>query len=47
MNYVDVLKKDTALLDKEDIRTSILDRDIWRELTHTDARVDDEDNPRN
>ena len=38
LNYVDVLKKDTK---KEDIITSILDRDIYRELTHTYARVDD------
>ena len=46
-NYVDVLKKDTGLLEKEEIKTSMLDRDIWRELTHTDARVYDEDHPRN
>ena len=46
LNYVDVLKKDTYLLEKEDIRSSMLDRDIWRELTHTVARVDDEDHPR-
>ena len=47
LNYVDVLKKDTGLLEKEEIRTSMLDRDIWRELIHTNARVDDEDHPRN
>ena len=47
LNYIDVLKKDTCLLEKEEIRTSMLDRDIWRELTHTDARVDDQDHPRN
>ena len=41
LNNVDVLTKDTGLLEKEEIRTSILDRDIWRELTHTDARVYD------
>ena len=41
LNYVDVLKKDTGLLEKEEVRTSMLDRDIWRELTHTDVRVDD------
>ena len=45
LNYVDVLKKDTGLLEKEEIRTSMLDRNIWLELTHTDARVDDEDHP--
>ena len=47
LNYIDVLKKDTGLLEKEEIISSMLDRDIWRELTHTDARVDDEDHPRN
>ena len=47
LNNVDVLKKDTGLLEKEEIRTIILDRDIWQELTHTDARVDDEDHHRN
>ena len=47
LNYVDLLKKDTGLLYKEEIRTSMLDIAIWRELTHTDARVDDEDHPRN
>ena len=47
LNYVDVLKKDTCLLEKEEIRTIILDRDISRELTHTDAPVDDEYHPRN
>ena len=47
LNNVDVLKKDTGLLEKEEIRTSMLNRDIWRKLTHTDARVDDEDHPRN
>ena len=47
LNYVDVFKKDTGLLEKEEIRTSMLDRDIWRDLTHTDARVDDRDHPRN
>ena len=31
LNYVDVFKKDTCLLEKEEIRTSMLDRDIWRE----------------
>ena len=46
LNYADVLKKDTGLLEKEEIRTSMLYRDIWRELNHTDARVDDEDHPR-
>ena len=39
LNYVDVLKKDTGLLDKEEIRTSMLDRDIWRELTHIQYTV--------
>ena len=38
LNYVDVLKKITGLLEKEEIKTSMLDRDILRELTHTDAR---------
>ena len=47
LNYVDVLKKDTGILEKEVIISSMLDRDIWWELTHTDARVDDEDHPRN
>ena len=47
LNYVDVLKNDTGILEKEVIITSMLDRDIWRELTHTDARVDDQDHPRN
>ena len=42
-NYVDVLKKYTGILEKEEIRISMLDRDIWRELNHTDARVDDQD----
>ena len=46
-NYVDVLKNNTGLLEKEEIRTSMLDRDIWRELIHTEARVDDENQPRN
>ena len=46
-NYVDVLKKDTGLLEKEEIRTGMLDRYIRQELTHTDSRVDDEDRPRN
>ena len=45
--YIDVLKKNIGLLEKEEIRISMLDRDIWLELTHTDARVDDEDHPRN
>ena len=47
LNYVYVLKKDTGLLEKEEIRTSMLDRDILRELTHTDARVDYQDHHRN
>ena len=47
LNYVAVLKNDTGLLEKEEIRTSMLDIDIWREFTHTDARVDDKDHPRN
>ena len=47
LNYVNVLKKETCLLENEEIRTGMLDRDIWRELTHTNARLDDEDHPRN
>ena len=47
LNYVDVLTKDTGLLEKEEIRTSMLDRDIRRELTRTDARVDDRDHRQN
>ena len=40
ISYVDILKKDCGLHEKEEIRTSILDRDVWRKLCHTDARVD-------
>ena len=32
---------------KQDIRTSMLDRDVWRGLSNTDARVEDhQDYPR-
>ena len=31
LNYVDMLRKYTGLLEKQDIRTSVLDRDGWRE----------------
>ena len=48
LNYVDMLRKDTGHLKKQDIPTSMLDRDVWRELSHTDARVEDQqDHPRN
>ena len=48
LNYVDVLRKDTGLLENQEIRTSILDRDIWRELSNTEARVEDQqEHPRN
>ena len=40
ISYVDMLKKDCGLHEKEEIRTSMLDRDVWRKLCHTDARVD-------
>ena len=40
ISNVDMLKKDCGLHEKEDIRTSILDRDVWRKLCHTDVRVD-------
>ena len=32
ISYVDMLKKDCRLHEKEEIRTSMLDRDIWRKL---------------
>ena len=35
-----MLKKDCGLHEKEEIRTSMLDRDVWRKLCHADARVD-------
>ena len=47
ISYVDMLKKDCGLHEKEDIRTSMLDRNVWRKLCHTDARVDRQDHPRN
>ena len=40
ISYVNMLKKDCGLHEKEEIRTSMLDRDVWRKLCHTDARVD-------
>ena len=40
ISYVDMLKKDCGLHEKEEIRTSMLDRDVWRKRCHTDARVD-------
>ena len=40
ISYVDMLKKDCGLHEKEEIRTSMLDRDVWRKMCHTDARVD-------
>ena len=40
ISYVDILKKDCGLHEKEEIRTSMLDRDVWTNLCHTDIRVD-------
>ena len=42
LNYADKLRKDTGLLEKQEIRTNMLDRDVWRELLNTDARVEDQ-----
>ena len=36
------LRKDTGLLEKQDRRTIMLDIDVWRDLSHTDARVEDQ-----
>ena len=47
ISYVDMLKKYCGLHEKEEIRTSMLDRDVWRKLCHVDARVDYQDHPRN
>ena len=48
LNYVDMLRKDTSLLEKQEIRISMLDRNVWRELSNTDARVEDQQyHPRN
>ena len=47
ISYVDMLKKYCGLHEKEEIRTSLLDRDVWRKLCHVDARVDYQDHPRN
>ena len=40
ISYVDMLKKYCGLHEKEEIRTSMMDRDVWRNLCHNDARVD-------
>ena len=42
LKYVDMLRKDTGLIEKQYIRTSMLDRDVWRGLSNTDARVEDQ-----
>ena len=42
LNDVDMLRKDTCVLEKQEIRTSILDRDVWRELSNNDARIEDQ-----
>ena len=47
LNYVDMLIKYNCIHDKKDIRTGILNRNFWRELSNTDARVEDQqDHPR-
>ena len=50
LNYVDMLRIYTRLLDKQEIRTSMLEhihqiyieRDVWRQLSNTDDRVEDQ-----
>ena len=42
LNYVDMLRKDTGLLEKQEIRTSMPDRGVWWELSNTDVRVEDQ-----
>ena len=45
LNYMD---KDTGVLEKHNIRTRMPDRDVWRELSHANDRVEDQqDHPRN
>ena len=40
LNYVDMLRKYTGLLEKQELRTIMLDRNIWREFSNTDARIE-------
>ena len=42
LNYVDTLRKDTRLIKKKDIRTCMLDINVWRDLSNTDVRVEDQ-----
>ena len=42
LNYEDKLRKYTGFLEKQEIRTNMLDRYVWRELLNTDARVEDQ-----
>ena len=48
LTYVDMLRKDNGLTEKQDIRTCMMDRDVWRKLCYTDALDEDwQDRPRN
>ena len=42
LKYFIILIKFTGLLDNLDIRTLMLDRDIWRDLSNTNSRVEDQ-----
>ena len=48
LTYVDMLRKDIGLADKQDIRNCMMDIDVWRKLCYTDSRDEDwQDHPRN
>ena len=42
LKYFIILITFTGLLDNLDIRTLMLDRDIWRDLSNTNPRVEDQ-----
>ena len=48
LTYVDMLRKDIGITEKQEIRTCMMDRDVWRKLCYTDARHEEwQDRPRN
>ena len=42
LNYIDILSKNSGLLDNQEIRTRMLDIDVLLDLSHIDARVEDQ-----
>ena len=41
LTYIDMIRKDTGLKDKNEIKAIMLDREVWREINHTNAREED------